>query len=170
MHGVVIRDDHGAAIVGYFSKEKNSCLNYNLSCILTFPHHQRRGYGQLLIDFSYHLSRREGKIGTPEKPLSDLGLLAYRRYWTDVIFEYLLSRDKDDTVSIERMSQKTGVNPYDIISTLQSLHMIKYWRTHHVIVPRPDLLPAFRARHSRAAPVRVRAEYLRWTPYFATWA
>lgn len=52
MQCCTVRDDNGAAIVGYFSKEKNSFLNYNLSCILTFPHHQRRGYGQLLIDFS----------------------------------------------------------------------------------------------------------------------
>ncbi|KAJ1557135.1 hypothetical protein HK096_008879 [Nowakowskiella sp. JEL0078] len=38
--------------VGYFSKEKRSQNGYNLSCIVTLPVYQRKGYGSLLIDFS----------------------------------------------------------------------------------------------------------------------
>lgn len=33
-------------------QEKNSFLNYNVSCILTMPHYMRQGYGKMLIDFS----------------------------------------------------------------------------------------------------------------------
>jgi histone acetyltransferase HTATIP len=81
------RDQYGCHLVGYFSKEKDSAENYNLACILTLPCHQRKGYGKVLIEFSYELSKVEGKTGSPEKPLSDLGLLGYRSYWSNAILE-----------------------------------------------------------------------------------
>jgi histone acetyltransferase SAS3 len=50
-------DDLGARFVGYFSKEKRSPDN-NVSCIMTLPVRQRKGWGQLLIDFSEFLGWR----------------------------------------------------------------------------------------------------------------
>jgi hypothetical protein len=48
-------DSDGAQFVGYFSKEKRSPTN-NVSCIMTLPVRQRRGWGNLLIDFSKFLA------------------------------------------------------------------------------------------------------------------
>lgn len=45
-------DESGARFVGYFSKEKRSPKDFNVSCIMTLPVRQRRGWGNLLIDFS----------------------------------------------------------------------------------------------------------------------
>lgn len=45
-------DKHGAHLVGYFSKEKESPDGNNVACILTLPPYQRKGLGKFLIAFS----------------------------------------------------------------------------------------------------------------------
>ena len=83
-------DSFGHHFLGYFSKEKESPDQYNVACILTLPPYQKRGIGRLLIEFSYELSKKEDKVGSPEKPLSDLGARSYHSYWTDTLLELLI--------------------------------------------------------------------------------
>lgn len=80
-------------VVGFFSKEKMSWDNNNLACILVFPPWQRKGLGALLMGASYEISRREGILGGPEKPISDLGRKGYKRFWAGEIARWLLSLD-----------------------------------------------------------------------------
>lgn len=124
------RDEYGYQIVGYFSKEKCSEQGYNLACILTLPYEQRKGYGKILIDFSYMLSKKDKKIASPEKPLSDLGLLSYRAYWLEIILDELV-QCKD--MSIRSLSQKTCITEEDIIGTLIANKMVKYYGEDLVI-------------------------------------
>lgn len=122
--------------VGYFSKEKLNNSDYNVSCILTLPIYQRKGYGNLLIDFSYLLTRSEFKYGTPEKPLSDLGLVSYRNYWKITIAsklkllhdKYILNSKRENTerfsISIECLSKLTGMTPSDVVVGLEQLNAL----------------------------------------------
>jgi histone acetyltransferase MYST1 len=115
-------------IVGYFSKEKNSAENYNLACILTFPPYQRKGYGKFLMSLSYELTKREHTTGSPEKPLSDLGKISYRSYWTFVLLNIFQDRVKLQTITLAEITRMTGFKTEDVLSTLHALNMIRYWK------------------------------------------
>ncbi|CAO3623394.1 unnamed protein product [Mucor fragilis] len=125
------RDEKGYHLIGYFSKEKESSESYNVACILTLPQYQRLGYGRLLIAFSYELSKAEGRTGSPEKPLSDLGLLSYRAFWTETIVEFLLNSTEE--ITIEEISHRTSITTQDILHTLQNIGALKYYRGQHII-------------------------------------
>ncbi|KAL4901891.1 hypothetical protein BDW74DRAFT_169859 [Aspergillus multicolor] len=127
------RDETGCHLVGYFSKEKESGEGYNLACILTLPQYQRRGYGRLLISFSYELSKREGKVGSPEKPLSDLGLLGYRQYWRETLVEILMDSGRE-TVSENELAVLTSMTEKDVHETLVTFKMLRYNKGQWIIV------------------------------------
>nr|CAD2195949.1 unnamed protein product [Meloidogyne enterolobii] len=122
---LTLNDETGCHFVGYFSKEKFSHQKYNLACIVTLPCYQGRGFGRFLIEFSYALSKREGLIGSPERPLSDLGKFAYHNYWLYKIFDFFCERYKNeedddfkDKISLIEISNLTGISPNDIAETL----------------------------------------------------
>ncbi|XP_073539335.1 histone acetyltransferase KAT7 isoform X4 [Phyllobates terribilis] len=158
-------DNTGCHLIGYFSKEKNSFLNYNVSCILTMPQYMRQGYGKMLIDFSYLLSKVEEKVGSPERPLSDLGLISYRSYWKEVLLRYLHTFQGKE-ISIKEISQETAVNPVDIVSTLQALQMLKYWKGKHLVLKRQDLIDEWAAKESKRSNSNKAMDptCLKWTP------
>ncbi|TNM84962.1 hypothetical protein fugu_009140 [Takifugu bimaculatus] len=153
-------DSKGFHIVGYFSKEKESTEDYNVACILTLPPYQRRGYGKLLIEFSYELSKVEGKTGTPEKPLSDLGLLSYRSYWSQTILEILMDLKPDNgerpQITINEISEITSVKKEDVISTLQYLNLINYYKGQYILTLSEEIVDgherAMQKRHLRIDP------------------
>ncbi|KAL1915926.1 uncharacterized protein VTP21DRAFT_6314 [Calcarisporiella thermophila] len=160
-------DDTGCRFVGYFSKEKLSQMNNNVSCILTLPIHQRKGYGNLLIDFSYLLTKKEGKTGSPEKPLSDLGLLSYRNYWKLIIFEEI--ENQSGPISIEDISNRTAMTPDDIISTLQTCDMIgKGSDGQFRILVKEKEIQSYLQRFRRKNYPRAWPDNLRWSPFVSS--
>ncbi|RGP67824.1 histone acetyltransferase [Fusarium sporotrichioides] len=165
-------NETGYHFVGYFSKEKRASSQNNVSCILTLPIHQRKGYGNLLIDFSYLLTKVEEKTGSPEKPLSDMGLVSYRNYWRLVMCRYFLTTMKDEKyategLSIKRISDNTGMTPDDVISALEGLRALVRDPQTKTYAFRVDLdyCQQYVGKWEAKGYVQLKPEALVWTPY-----
>jgi hypothetical protein len=135
---------------------------YNLACILTLPQYQKAGYGKFIISLSYELSKREGKTGSPEKPLSDLGKLSYKSYWEHVLMHLLAEYDFTKNIQIPEISEQTGIKQEDIIYTLHSLGMMKVWKGLHVVHVQQEAINDYMKlkKHFRLC----HPEYLNWEP------
>lgn len=155
------RDELGHHLVGYFSKEKESADGYNVACILTLPQYQRMGYGRLLIEFSYELSKQEGKVGSPEKPLSDLGLLSYRAYWADTLITILADHGRE--ITIDEISSMTSMTTTDILHTAKTLNILRYYKGQHIIFLNDDIMKRYDQLFSKPRR-RITPSKLVWKP------
>ena len=160
-------NDETHDVVGYFSKEKVSVDDYNLACILTLPAYQRKGYGSFLISMSYELSRRQGIFGTPERPLSDLGQVSYRSYWSRVVLDAL--HKNRGSLSVKDLSAMLMFREADIVNALQSLNLVKYWKGQHIISSSPKIveehLKSFEKKSAiSGSRLEFNPEFLNWVP------
>ncbi|VDL60496.1 unnamed protein product [Hymenolepis diminuta] len=126
---LTVADEAGCHIIGYFSK-RYWILNY--SSRLT-PHHDQLICIYAFFLLGYLLSRVENRLGTPERPLSDQGLLVYRRYWKYILLSFLLSH-QERSISFDDISEATGIVTKDIIQTLLDMGMFKYLKSKYYIV------------------------------------
>lgn len=156
-------DSIGSRIVGYFSKEKHCSQKNNVSCIMILPQYQKYGYGRFLIEFSYLLSKKENSLGTPEKPLSDLGRISYTNYWKYSILKVIKEKTE---VSIKDISEATNMTTNDIITALESTKMLQKdpdKKTYSIYLYKNDLEKLNRPKLS------VTPEDLRWTKYISVY-
>jgi histone acetyltransferase SAS3 len=158
-------DELGCHFVGYFSKEKRPSSMNNVSCILVLPIHQRRGFGHMLIEFSYLLTKVEQKTGSPEKPLSDMGLVSYRGYWR-LILCYQLVNQKGP-LSIIELSKRTGMTPDDVVSALEGLRALVRDPVTKQYALRLDYayFREYIANYEKKNYPRINPDSLIWVPY-----
>jgi histone acetyltransferase MYST1 len=133
------------------------------------PAYQRKGYGKALIQFSYELSKLEGKVGTPERPLSDLGLVSYRGYWTRQILPMLRERaENGGSISVKEISDATSIRPDDVLSTLAHLGLLQYQKVEgvaqHALCAAPKTLERL-LREAGSPGCVVEPSKIIWTPY-----
>jgi hypothetical protein len=114
--------------VGYFSKykiqKKDSPI---LSCIMILPSEQRKGFGKLLISAAYELSKREGRQGSAERPLSGPGLAAFMSWWTSRLQKVVSSCFDGETLTISQLSDLSGMTSEDVVETLRNCGSLKEW-------------------------------------------
>ena len=64
--------------------------------------------------------------------------VSYRSYWSRVVLELL--QQHRGSLSIKDISELTAIRPTDIVETLQSLSLIKYWKGDHIISVTPRII------------------------------
>ncbi|KNC22076.1 hypothetical protein FF38_04864, partial [Lucilia cuprina] len=108
--------------------------------------------------------KKEGKIGSPEKPLSDLGLISYRSYWRDILVEYMMEKvGNNGTTTVEELSTYTAFTTQDILSTLQAMNMLKYNVGQYIICLNDTMIQSYNERKKKK-PHRIDPSKLKWKP------
>ena len=121
------------------------------------------GYGKFLIQFSYELSKLENRWGTPERPLSDLGLVSYRSFWTRTVLNLLKDLNYRE-VSIREIADITKIRPDDIIDVLQYFNLIQYVKGQHVLCLEPSTVERILEKCGKPGPY-IDARKIIWTPF-----
>mmetsp|Transcript_7190 Transcript_7190/g.31815 ORF Transcript_7190/g.31815 Transcript_7190/m.31815 type:complete len:524 (+) Transcript_7190:946-2517(+) len=155
----------GWELVGFFSKEKGIvATDYNVACILVLPHHQRKGFGSFLIALSYELTKKEGKTGTPERPLSDLGQVSYHSFWTREVLKDLRKRKNLVGIGTKDVASATGILEKDVCVVLKSVGMLRIWKGEHMVSANPkaveDAIKTLKLEKSLLNP-----DKLKWTAH-----
>ncbi len=60
-----------------------------------------------------------------------MGKVSYKSFWTDTLLEALIKFK--GSISIKELSEKTFIKLDDIIQTLSSLNLVRYWKGQYVI-------------------------------------
>lgn len=60
-----------------------------------------------------------------------------------------------------------AINSYDIVSTLQALGMMKYWKGKHIILKKQDVIEEYIERSKRRGVTykEIDPNCLKWTPF-----
>jgi len=127
---------------------------------MVLPVYQCKGYGKFLIKFAYEISKLEKKMGTPERPLSDLARRVYISWWRNQIIKYMII-NKDKAYTINDIANETYIIPRDIIFTLDESKMIKFCDGKYNLLTDEEFLK----RRYRKELIDVNPDKISWVVY-----
>lgn len=82
---------------------------------------------------------------------------------TKVLLE--LMKDSTTRLSIKDLSQLTSITHGDIVSTLQNLNMVKYWKGQHVICVTSKVVEEhLKSAEYKKPRLTVDGSFLKWSP------
>ena len=102
-------------------------------------------------------------MGTPERPLSDLGMVSYRSYWTRVLLGLL--RENRGGLSIKDLSTMTAIRTEDIVQTLQTLNLVKYYKGQHILSVTPRVIEEHLKTYKLSRDVQIEGNRITWEPH-----
>ena len=106
----------------------------------------------------------EGKSGSPEKPLSDLGHRTYVSYWTNVILNILLESQQTN-LSIMDLSARTAITPENIQYVLESYEILRQSNGKFYFFTDPTYLRKILTKTRSDRPFRgVKRNLIHWAP------
>lgn len=73
---------------------------------------------------SYELSKRDGRLGGPEKPLSELGKKGYMQFWQARVARTVLGLRTKSTLSVQEVSEMCWVMSEDVVGALREMGVL----------------------------------------------
>ena len=73
---------------------------------------------------SYELSRREGRYGGPEKPLSELGRRGYIQFWEARVARTVLAMKGKKTMTVSEVARECWVLSEDVSAALKKMGVL----------------------------------------------
>ena len=102
------------------------------------------------------------EIGSPERPLSDLGKVSYRSYWDYTVLSILKNGPKG--LTIKNLCDKTSIAEDDIVDSLKRMNLATLWKGSYVLHS-SDKSTIEQLWESYQKPtLLVKPEKLKWSP------
>ncbi len=100
--------------------------------------------------------------GMNESPLST-AQVSYRSYWTRVLLEAI--RRNSSSMSIKDLSEMTSIRTDDVVATLTSLSMVRYWKGDHILVATSKIVEDHLKAIGNQQTIAIDPARMHYTPY-----
>lgn len=93
------------------------------------------------------------------------GQVSYRSYWTKELLEAIYAAPQH--LALKDLTELTGIRSDDVVSTLQAIGMVRYWKGEHILACYTSKIVEDHLRliQPAQAPIAIRRDRVHYTPY-----